>query len=118
MRKPLSLVLLLFFVAAFVSLAWRESNAQPGKGGSAATLYQQHCVKCHGADGKGIESLQPPNFTDAKWQAAHSDKELSNAIRNGKGTMPGYKSTLSTAQISSLVKHVRSFAPRGSAKKK
>lgn len=120
MRKPLSLVLVLLFVAAFVVFAGRASNAQTGKGkgGGTAALYQQHCAKCHGADGKGIESLQPPDFTDAKWQAANSDKALGDGIRNGKGTMPGYKSTLSAAQITALVKHVRAFAPKSSAKKK
>jgi mono/diheme cytochrome c family protein len=119
MKKPATLVLVLLFVAAFVALAKQQSMAQPGKGkGGAAALYQQHCVKCHSANGKGIESLQPPDFTDAKWQASNSDKSLANGIANGKGTMPGYKNTLSATQISSLVKHVRAFAPKTTAKKK
>lgn len=120
MKKPATLVLVMLFVAAFIALAGQQSNAQPGKGkgGGTAALYQQHCVKCHSADGKGIESLQPPDFTDAKWQAANSDKSLANGIANGKGTMPGYKSTLSAAQINALVKHVRAFAPKSTAKKK
>ena len=122
MRKPLSLVIVLIAVTMFVFVAWRESVAsvQPAKGksGGATAVYKQHCAKCHGEDGKGIESLQPPDFTDAKWQSDNTDKMISDGIRNGKGVMPSYKETLSSAQISALVKHVRSFGPKNAKSEK
>jgi len=120
MRKPLSLVLVLLTVAVLVSSAWLESTAQTAKGKSAgggtAALYTKHCAKCHLEDGKGLESLSPPNFTDAKWQSAHTDAALAKGIREGKDTMPPFKDTLSAAQINALVKHIRGFKPKAAKK--
>jgi cytochrome c oxidase cbb3-type subunit 3 len=116
MKKPLSLVIVLTVIAMFVSISWRESaaSAQPSKskGGATAAAYETHCAKCHGKDGKGLESLQPPDFTDAKWQADNTDKMISDGIRNGKGVMPGFKDVLSAAQTSAMVKYVRAFGPK------
>ncbi|MGH9841975.1 MAG: c-type cytochrome [Blastocatellia bacterium] len=115
MRKPLSFAAVLMAMAMFISVAWRDLSAQPAKGkggGDAAAIYQKECAKCHGADGKGIKSLEPPDFTDAKWQASHTDKQLSAGIAKGEGVMPAYKDKLSAAQIMSLVKHVRGFGPK------
>ncbi|MFN0084233.1 MAG: c-type cytochrome [Blastocatellia bacterium] len=114
MKKTVSFVVVMLAIALFVSAAVRETPAQAGKAkaGGTAELYTKHCAKCHGADGKGIKSLQPPDFTDAKWQAAHTDKQLNDAISKGEGVMPGYKSILTAAQITALVKHVRAFAPK------
>jgi cytochrome c oxidase cbb3-type subunit 3 len=123
MRKPLSLVIVLIALAMFVAASWRESAAsvQPakGKGGGVVAAYKQHCAKCHADDGKGIESLQPPDFTDAKWQADNSDKAIADGIRNGKGVMPGFKDVLSNTQTTAMVKYVRAFGPKSakSAKK-
>jgi cytochrome c6 len=108
MKRLVSLTVivgLLFF--AVVGL-YRAEAAQK-KGGAksgGATLYQQHCAKCHGADGKGIESLDPPDLT----KAGGSQKEYLEVINNGKGIMPGYKDSLSQAQIQALLKHVLSFS--------
>ena len=120
MRKPLSLILVLSAVAFLASSAWLESAAQPAKGkgagGEAAALYTKHCAKCHLEDGKGLESLSPPNFTDAKWQSAHTDAELAKNIRNGQGAMPAFKDVLTPAQINALVKHIRGFRPKAAKK--
>ncbi|HEX2491968.1 MAG TPA: cytochrome c [Blastocatellia bacterium] len=116
MRKPLSLILVLSSVAVLDSFVWLESAAQPAKsqgaGGGAAALYTKHCAKCHLADGKGLESLSPPNFTDAKWQSAHTNAAIAKGIREGKETMPPFKDVLSAAQINALVKHIRGFKPK------
>jgi cytochrome c oxidase cbb3-type subunit 3 len=113
MRKPLSLVLILIAIAVLVSATWRESAAQTGKGGSGtAALYQKHCAKCHGADGKGIESLKPPDFTSEKWQKENTNAAITKGIREGKGVMPGYQDTLTAAQITAMVKYVRAFGPK------
>jgi mono/diheme cytochrome c family protein len=114
MRKIPSLILVLVAAVFLVSSAWLETSAQTGKssGGGTAALYQKHCVKCHLADGKGLESLKPPDFTSDKWQKAHTDAAIAKGIREGKETMPAYKDTLSAAQINSLVKYVRAFGPK------
>jgi mono/diheme cytochrome c family protein len=116
MRKPLTLVLVLFSVAVLVSSTWLESAAQTAKGKSAgggtAALYTKHCAKCHLEDGKGLESLSPPNFTDAKWQSANTNAALAKGIRDGEGAMPPFKDVLTPAQINALVKHIRGFKPK------
>ncbi len=80
-----------------------------GKGVDAAPLWTQHCKKCHAADGKGIESLEPPDMTAEKWQSANDDKAITEAINEGKGIMPGFKDTLKPAQVAALVKHIRTL---------
>lgn len=110
MKTSLSIFFALF---AIIGLASSSSSAQPSSG--AAAIYKKSCAKCHGADGKGIASLQPPDFTDAKWQKAHSDAALTKGIAEGKGTMPAYKGQLTPAQIKEMVAYVRTFGPKSAA---
>lgn len=119
MRKTLTLVLVLLSVAVLASSTWLESLAQTkGKsaGGGTAALYTKHCAKCHLEDGKGLESLSPPNFADAKWQSEHTDAALAKTIKEGEGAMPPYKDVLTPAQITALVKHIRGFNPKAAKK--
>jgi mono/diheme cytochrome c family protein len=120
MRKPLSVILVLLSGVVLTSAAWLESAAQTAKGKSApggtAALYTKYCAKCHLEDGKGLESLSPPNFTDGKWQAANTDAALAKGIREGQGAMPPFKDVLTPAQISSLIKHIRGFNPKAAKK--
>lgn len=122
MKKAISVLIPIIALSLFISTALRASvvSAQSSKGksgGSAAAIYDTQCAKCHGKNGKGIESLQPPDFTDAKWQASVSTKALTDGIRNGKGVMPGFKDALSPAQLSAMVKYVRAFGAKPAAKK-
>jgi len=112
-----------FFVSIVSVLAAAAATGSIGavtvRTQKAADTYQSQCAKCHGHDGKGIESLPGmPNFTDASWQAKHTDKELSDSISGGKGIMPPYKDKLSGGEITALVKYVRAFAGGAKGKKK
>jgi len=122
MSKFLSLVII-FGAVIFFTTSVRNTvpvAAQDSKGKKdAPTLYKQYCVKCHGADGKGLESLKSvdiPDFTDAKWQASRTDQTLTESITQGKGVMPGMKDTISAEEIGTLTQHVRAF--NAAAKKK
>ncbi|MGH9402034.1 MAG: c-type cytochrome [Terriglobia bacterium] len=91
--------------------------AANGTAKDGAQIFQsQHCVMCHGMNGKGYPAIHTPDFTSQKWQAAHSDAEITQVITDGKkGTqMPAFGSKLSASQIQDLVLYVRSF---GSAQK-
>jgi mono/diheme cytochrome c family protein len=120
MRKQqllvLELILAFIAIVVFISFAWIKSTAQTPKaksaGGGTAALYTKHCAKCHLEDGKGLESLKPPDFTDAKWQSAHNNAAIAKGIREGKETMPPFKDALSAAQINALVRHIRGFKPK------
>ena len=75
----------------------------------AAALFKSKCAMCHGPDGTGntpmgkklgIKSYKSPDIQK------QSDADLKNAITNGKGKMPSYKS-LTPEQADGLVKYVR-----------
>lgn len=74
-------------------------------------LYQQHCAKCHGDDGRA-DNLRGRAFfaqdlSDADWQEHTSDAQILAAIRNGARMMSGYASKLSLEQQQALVQVVR-----------
>lgn len=126
MKRTLSLGIVLLAVVGFALLSFnglaaaqtgKSKAPAKGKAGAAgkavdaAALYKQHCQKCHAPDGKGIESLEPPDLTSEAWQAKATDKEIEECIKEGKGIMPGFKDTLSAPQIAAMVKFVRSLGP-------
>jgi mono/diheme cytochrome c family protein len=86
--------------------------------GTAATraVFRQHCVKCHGADGRGrpARRLMPevPDFTKASWQRRRSDAQLLASFTDGKGKrMPPWRGKISVKKGRGLVAYVRAFAP-------
>lgn len=87
------------------------------KKANGADIFRQKCSMCHGINGKGYAAIKTPNFTDPKWQAAHPDKELMNAIMDGvKGTaMVSFKGKLDQQEMAAVLKYIRSL---GAKKKK
>jgi mono/diheme cytochrome c family protein len=79
--------------------------------GQANTTFQR-CAMCHGANGKGMEAMHTPDFTDSSWQASKSDKDLIDAVTNGTDHgMPAFGGQLTAPQIDQLVHcMVRGFA--------
>ena len=75
---------------------------------SAPDLYKAKCAMCHGADGSGKAAMGTKSLGSADIQKM-SDADLTNAITNGKGKMPAYKGKLTDAQISDMVKYIRTL---------
>ncbi|MDX8410835.1 MAG: cytochrome c [Mariprofundaceae bacterium] len=75
---------------------------------NGATVYAQHCTFCHGADGG--ESMMPgmPNFMQGE-TLMQPDGILMESIRNGKGTMPGFRGILSNEEILDAIAHIRTL---------
>lgn len=81
--------------------------------------WENHCTKCHGADGKGQtkagRKLKVLDYTDAKVQAEMKDEDMikitaEGAVdKNGKERMKGYKDELSAEEIKELVAYIRKF---------
>ena len=81
-------------------------------------LWNEHCAKCHGEDGKGQtkagRKLQVQDYTRADVQAKFTDAEAAKTIKagrqdkNGKTLMKPAEG-LSDAEIDALVAHVRAF---------
>jgi mono/diheme cytochrome c family protein len=79
---------------------------------SGADVFKAKCAMCHGADGSastgmgktmGLKPLSSPEVQNM------SDADLTALISNGKGKMPAYKGKLSDADISAVVKYVKTL---------
>ena len=103
--------LVVLVTAAIVLVALPLIAAEP----DAAAIYKSKCAMCHGPDGKG----QTPMGKNLKVRDLGSEdvqkmkgEQLEKVINDGKGKMPAYKAKLSEAEIDSLVKLIRTFAPK------
>jgi mono/diheme cytochrome c family protein len=86
---------------------------------SAAQFYQSHCANCHGANGRNpaLQKIFPdmPDFTNSRWQAAHTKADLVSVILHGREAMPAYQGDLGGLRAGQLVEYLRKFAPKGKA---
>jgi mono/diheme cytochrome c family protein len=106
-------------------------------------LYNRHCIRCHGVDGRGVWDIpKVQNFTDNRWQASRSDAEIVRVILEGRGgspekrrdslklpppseatgvlhwaVMPSFQDILTPVQAGSMARFLRSFAPGTEAQK-
>jgi mono/diheme cytochrome c family protein len=94
--------------SATVAVAASASGNDPGQ-----STFEAHCATCHAPDGSGDtvvgKSIKIPDLHSAEVQKL-SDAQLADVIANGKGVMPGFKSSLSKDEIDALVKHVHQLA--------
>ena len=89
-----------------------------GRAAPVAENWENHCTKCHGADGKGQtkpgKKLNVKDYTDAAVQAKMKDEDMAKAITDGvfeggKEKMKAYKEEISAAEVKELVAYVRKF---------
>ncbi len=58
------------------------------------------CAACHGADGKGNQTIGAPNLTDNIWLHGWGEAAVMSMINNGKtNVMPSFANRLTPAQI-------------------
>jgi len=92
---------------------------------AAKALFNDQCAVCHGmnGDGKGgarsaemAENLWswargegPGIFTDINHIVQRNPSELTNAILDGHGLMPGFRGKLTTDQVNGLVDYIYTF---------
>ena len=80
-------------------------------------LYEQHCTKCHGADGKGQtkmgQKMGAKDYTDAKVQDALKDdaatKAIKEGLKDGDKTLMKPTEGLSDDDVKALVAYMRAF---------
>ena len=98
-----------FFI--FIAFIWVVACQQapppakkPGEAVSGFEVYQAKCGLCHGNDGKlGISGAK-----DLSQSRLSLDERLL-LIRKGKGSMPGFSSLLSEAEIEAVAKYVETL---------
>jgi mono/diheme cytochrome c family protein len=75
-------------------------------------LFQQYCLVCHGAKGKGDglagKNLTPPP-TNLTAIMNSNDGVLAWKIANGRGAMPAWKGTLSETNIWHLTNFIKNL---------
>jgi mono/diheme cytochrome c family protein len=109
MKRASSVALFLTFIVSPAVFANGAADASAGK-----DVFAKHCVACHGADGKGNDTVAKmmkviiPPLASKEVQAL-SDADLNKVITKGKGKMPPAK-TLSSADVASVVAFIRSLA--------
>jgi cytochrome c6 len=78
--------------------------------------WENHCAKCHGADGSGQtkvgKKLKVKDYTKAAEQAKFTDEEIIKAtaegvFEGGKERMKAFKGELSDAEIKEFVGYIR-----------
>jgi cytochrome c553 len=85
--------------------------AAPQKPDGAELWKKQGCQMCHAPDGKGFPAIHTPDFTDPKVQANLTDRQIADAIKNGKPNtaMKPFGDKLNSQEIQALVIQIRAF---------
>jgi cytochrome c6 len=101
-----------------ISVAVMAISALSAAAGDAKALYEQHCTKCHGADGKGDTKMGKKygakDYSDAKVQAELKDDAAFKAIKEGYKDSEGKvimkpAEDMSDDDIKGLVAYMRTF---------
>ena len=70
-------------------------------------VFEANCAVCHGADGRGNQSLGVPNLTDGAWINGSGWTAVYAMVTNGrKGEMPTWESRLSPGERKLLTAYV------------
>ena len=101
MRK----LFLLLHVSLLVLLS--STPAIAGDPFAGSNVYTQHCVSCHGGDGRGAVA-GTPSFREGGLMA-RSSTELMETVRSGKNLMPAFRGILEETQIDDVITYIRTF---------
>src|ERR1700740_2322679 len=81
---------------------------------SARNVFNSTCASCHGQSGIPTavgKSLNAPDLGSGAVQK-QTTAQLQQIISEGKGNMPPFKSSLSEAQIHSLIAYIRTLSKK------
>jgi cytochrome c oxidase cbb3-type subunit 3 len=82
------------------------SNADPIKAAFGKEKFAA-CAACHGADGKGNQSIGAPNLSDKIWLYGGSTATIMETIRGGRNNMmPAFEEFLGDAKVHLLAAYV------------
>ena len=107
-----------FILATTVFLA---TGTTPALAADLKANWEKHCLKCHGADGKGNTKMGKQSgvkdYTDPKVQGEMKDENAIKIIKEGivekgKKKMDPYGDKLNDDQIKELIAHMRSFGKK------
>jgi cytochrome c oxidase cbb3-type subunit 3 len=95
-------------VAYVLSLSGRTVPA--GNVANGKARFEETCVACHGADGKGNQDLGAPNLTDSIWLHGGSIASIRETIEKGRmNGMPAHIDRLGEVRVKLLAAYVLSL---------
>jgi cytochrome c6 len=97
-----------FWKLGFAVLAFSMMFSTFSLADAGGDTFKAKCAMCHGADGAGKPAMGTTDLGAAATQGK-SDADLTGIITNGKGKMPKYDGKLTPAQITDVVKYIRSL---------
>jgi thiol-disulfide isomerase/thioredoxin len=128
----IGIVVVVLGLSTLVGMSLREDSSEPtesppapGQSDRATNLaamgvlvYQVHCTRCHGAEGRGdgldAAVLKPPprDFAGSKWRTDRSLDSIRRVTAEGipETAMIGFKRVLSNTEIEAVSSHVGAFA--------
>ncbi|MBL8535229.1 MAG: cytochrome c [Betaproteobacteria bacterium] len=68
-------------------------------------VYEEHCERCHGEDGRGSVA-GAPDFSRGTGLMA-PDAEIARMLRTGRGAMPAYEGLLRQQQLLDVIAYMR-----------
>ena len=101
-----------------LAVALFAASAVCGFSADAKANFEQHCVKCHGADGKGDtkmgKKLEVRNYSDAAVKASIKDDEALKALKegltkDGKNLMKAFSPALTDDELKALVAYIKTL---------
>ena len=94
--------MLLCVAAGALALNTAPDMPDPRQVQKGGILYEAHCAVCHGAN------LQArPGMVDLR-AFQGSEEDLAEAVRNGKGLMPGFSNVFTSAELAAMYAYVQS----------
>jgi cytochrome c6 len=93
----------------FVIFATSNQTAVRVEAAGGAEVYAQSCARCHGGDGKSQTGKGKQTHATDLTVSRISDAKGIKVIANGKGSMPGFKGTLSDSEITAVMAYSKGF---------
>ena len=102
-------------LGAVYAQAVNPLELDPRAAGAGGSIYRAQCATCHGADAKGIETIDAPDLTLLWTRGETTDETVFQTIRAGipGSIMPPHG--FPDAQVWMLVSYLRSVAGAGTA---
>lgn len=102
----------MLLLAAMPLLAACENPTGPERDIEGQQIFDRHCARCHGTDGKGSkESPSAKDLTNLSYMRTLSDERIRMTIHNGRPpAMPGFQGQFAEPSLKVLVAYVRSLS--------
>ncbi len=89
--------------------------AGPQRALAGQEIYERHCARCHGIDGKGVASTPGArDLSNASYMAGRTDDQLRGAIMRGiPPNMPAFGGQFLEPSMKVLVAYIRGLSRAG-----